>query len=45
VTPYYGDVSVSVQRTWHPSSNVEAPDTPEETDSYMSDVLQGKRLL
>jgi multiple sugar transport system substrate-binding protein len=45
ITPYYGDVSVSVQRTWHPPSNVKAPGTPKETDSYMSDVLQGKRLL
>jgi multiple sugar transport system substrate-binding protein len=45
ITPYYGDVSVSVQRTWHPSEGVKAPQTPKETDSYMKDVLQGKRLL
>ena len=45
VTPYYGDVSVSVQRTWHPPEAVHEPDTPEETDSYMGDVLQGERLL
>ena len=45
VTPYYGDVSTSVQRTWHPASSVNAPATPEDTDSYMSEVLSGDRLL
>jgi multiple sugar transport system substrate-binding protein len=45
ITPYYGDVSTSVQRTWHPPADVVAPDTPEETDTYMSEVLKGERLL
>ncbi|MHB1138179.1 MAG: extracellular solute-binding protein [Microthrixaceae bacterium] len=45
ITPYYGDVSTSVQRTWHPSSSVRAPGTPERTDTYMSEVLLGERLL
>jgi multiple sugar transport system substrate-binding protein len=45
ITPYYGDVSSSVQRVWHPASSVQSPQTPEETDTYMSDVLSGKRLL
>jgi multiple sugar transport system substrate-binding protein len=45
ITPYYGDVSTSVQRTWHPASGVNSPDTPEDTDSYMSEVLSGDRLL
>jgi multiple sugar transport system substrate-binding protein len=45
ITPYYGDVSSSVQRVWHPANSVQAPETPEETDSYMADVLSGKRLL
>lgn len=45
ITPYYGDVSVSVQRTWHPPSAVQAPTTPESTDAYMSEVLAGDRLL
>jgi multiple sugar transport system substrate-binding protein len=44
-TPYYGDVSTSVQRTWHPATSVQAPGTPEKTDSYMAEVLSGKRLL
>ena len=45
ITPYYGDVSTSVQRTWHPSTSVRAPSTPERTDTYMSEVLHGERLL
>jgi trehalose/maltose transport system substrate-binding protein len=45
ITPYYGDVSTSVQRTWHPESSVSSPDTPEDTDTYMSEVLSGERLL
>jgi multiple sugar transport system substrate-binding protein len=45
ITPYYGDVSTAVQRTWHPASSVRAPETPEETDDYMGEVLQGERLL
>jgi multiple sugar transport system substrate-binding protein len=36
---------VSVQRNWHPPSDVQAPQTPEETDLYMSEVLSGDRLL
>jgi len=45
ITPYYNDVSTSVQITWHPPENVRAPQTPKETSKFMSDVLHGKRLL
>lgn len=45
ITPYYGDVSTSVQRTWHPASGVRSPATPERTDEYMAEVLAGDRLL
>jgi multiple sugar transport system substrate-binding protein len=45
ITPYYGDVSTSVQRTWHPSSGVHEPHTPQKTDQYMGDVLKGDALL
>jgi trehalose/maltose transport system substrate-binding protein len=45
ITPYYNDVSTSVQVTWHPPADVHAPQTPEETAAFMSDVLQGRRLL
>jgi multiple sugar transport system substrate-binding protein len=45
ITPYYNDVSTSVQRTWHPPTSVQAPQTPEETATFMTEVLQGNRLL
>lgn len=45
ITPYYNDVSTSVQITWHPSTNVRAPETPKESASFMTAVLQGQRLL
>ncbi len=45
ITPYYGDVSTSVQRNWHPPAKVRDPSTPEKTDTFMSQVLRGKRLL
>jgi multiple sugar transport system substrate-binding protein len=45
VTPYYNDVSTSVQITWHPANDVHAPQTPKETSSFMTDVLHGNRLL
>jgi multiple sugar transport system substrate-binding protein len=45
VTPYYGDVSTSVQRTWHPPGGVQPGKTPAKTDDYMGNVLRGKRLL
>ncbi|XVU28173.1 extracellular solute-binding protein [Actinoplanes sp. CA-054009] len=45
ITPYYNDVSTSVQITWHPATDVTAPATPQESATFMSDVLLGKRLL
>jgi multiple sugar transport system substrate-binding protein len=44
LTPYYGDVSASVQRTWHPEGSVTSK-TPKETDTFMQQVLNGDRLL
>lgn len=45
ITPYYGDVSQSVQRSWHPANDVDPQRTPADTASFMSQVLAGKRLL
>jgi multiple sugar transport system substrate-binding protein len=45
ITPYYNDVSTSVQISWHPATDVHAPQTPEASQTFMTDVLQGKRLL
>jgi trehalose/maltose transport system substrate-binding protein len=44
VTPYYGDVSAAVQRTWHPQTAVSAT-TPKESANLISDVLHDRRLL
>jgi multiple sugar transport system substrate-binding protein len=45
ITPYYNDVSTSVQITWHPATNVRSPETPDETEKFMTQVLHGERLL
>ncbi len=45
ITPYYNDVSTSVQLTWHPATDVRPPQTPRETASFMTAVLNGQRLL
>ena len=44
-TPYYGDVSVSVQRNFYPPSEVRAGSTPQQTNTFMSEILRGERLL
>jgi multiple sugar transport system substrate-binding protein len=45
ITPYYNDVSTSVQITWHPATSVKVPSTPDETSTFMAEVLRGDRLL
>ncbi len=45
LTPYYGDVSQSVQRSWHPARDVDPQRTPADTASFMRQVLAGERLL
>lgn len=44
VTPYWSDISSSMQSTWHPPSSVTA-DTPAESKSFIEDVIDGGRLL
>lgn len=44
LTPFYVDVAGSVIQTWHPPAAVNA-ETPKETDTFMADVLGGRRLL
>lgn len=44
LTPYYVDVTGSVIQTWHPPASVNS-DTPQRTDQFMADVLNGRRLL
>lgn len=44
VTPYYSDLSSSLQATWHPPAGV-TDNTPAESQEFLSEVLEGKRLL
>jgi multiple sugar transport system substrate-binding protein len=43
-TQYYGDLSAGLQREWHPPENL-TPNTPRTSQSFILDVLEGKRLL
>lgn len=43
-TPYYNEVSSSIQQFWAPASDVTA-DTPKNTNDYILQVLRGERLL
>jgi multiple sugar transport system substrate-binding protein len=45
ITPYYSDVSTSVQRVWYPPSSVNPDSTPEKTADLIPKVLQDKVLL
>ena len=44
VTPYWSDISSSLQNTWHPPANV-TQDTPPESQDYTQQILEGGRLL
>jgi multiple sugar transport system substrate-binding protein len=44
VTPYWSDVSGSIQNIWHPPRSVDS-DTPERSTTFIEDVLKGGDLL
>lgn len=44
-TPFYNEVSSSLQRTWHPPGGVSPDTTPGRADRLITDVLQGRALL
>jgi multiple sugar transport system substrate-binding protein len=44
VTPYWSDISSGLQSTWHPPTGV-TQSTPAESQSFIDDVLHGRRLL
>ena len=44
-TPFYNEVSSSLQRTWHPPRAVSPDSSPREADQLITDVLQGRALL
>jgi len=44
VTPYWSDISSSLQSTWHPPASVDS-DTPGESRTFIEQVIEGGRLL
>lgn len=44
VTPYWSDVSGSIQNMWHPPRSVDG-ETPERSSTFIEDVLKGGDLL
>ena len=44
-TPYYNEISESIQQQFTPLSGVDPETTPAQTDSYIMEVLRGERLL
>ncbi|MFC4555608.1 extracellular solute-binding protein [Georgenia faecalis] len=44
-TPYYNDLSLSIQETWHPVSAVDPGTTPAESASFIIAVLRGESLI
>ncbi|MBO3088985.1 extracellular solute-binding protein [Cellulomonas dongxiuzhuiae] len=44
-TPFYNEVSSSLQRTWHPPRAVSPDSSPGRADQLVIDVLQGRSLL
>jgi len=44
-TPFYNEVSSSLQRTWHPPRSVSPDGSPQRADRLVTDVLQGRALL
>ncbi len=44
VTPYWSDISSAIQSVWHPPVSVNQS-TPARSQSFIDDVLNGRRLL
>jgi multiple sugar transport system substrate-binding protein len=44
VTPYWSDISSSLQSTWHPPSAV-TDDTPAESRQFVEEIIDGGKLL
>ncbi|GGU21868.1 extracellular solute-binding protein [Nocardioides albus] len=42
---YYSMISGAIQSTWHSPESVDPDTTPEESATYLEDVLEGKSLL
>lgn len=44
-TPYYNEISIGLQRTWHPPTAVNPDATPQTSTDFILAVLRGERLL
>ncbi|OYC95931.1 extracellular solute-binding protein [Microbacterium sp. Yaish 1] len=44
-TPYYNEISIGLQRTWHPPAAVNPETTPRTSSEFILAVLRGERLL
>jgi multiple sugar transport system substrate-binding protein len=44
LSPYWSDISGAIQSTWHPANDVSAS-TPSSSQSFIEQVLEGKKLL
>ena len=44
-TPYYNEISIGLQRTWHPPNAVNPDTTPQSSTDFILAVLRGERLL
>ncbi|MFC4070517.1 extracellular solute-binding protein [Actinoplanes subglobosus] len=45
VSPYYGDVTGSIQTAFHPPGSLSPQTTPQEANDLLEDVLSNKRLI
>ncbi|WP_203927301.1 extracellular solute-binding protein [Virgisporangium ochraceum] len=45
LTPFYNDVTIAIQRTWHPPGSVNPNKTPKESNDLISKALKGKVLI
>lgn len=44
-TPYYNEVSVGLQETWHSPADVDPATTPQRSSDFITAVLRGEALL
>src|SRR5699024_1436577 len=44
-TPFYNEISIGLQNTWHPVSGVDPEITPGSSQQFITEVLRGERLL
>ncbi|MDM7830757.1 extracellular solute-binding protein [Cellulomonas edaphi] len=44
-TPYYNEVSLGLQETWHPPASVDPATTPKKSTDFITAVLRGEQLL